>query len=279
MPSSVAATPSRLMFRLSLLLALWTCASTKAAPRPSDQKSFPETAPGTAGVRSAGPAQPLLSPTQNPFEWSAAPRPADRIDQLVFGQLARLGIEPAHVCSDVVFVRRVFLDVTGTVPTAAEVRAFLGDTRPDKRARLIDQLLVREEFADYWTMKWCDILRVKAEFPINLWPNAAQAYHRWIYAAVRDNMPYDQFARTLLTSSGSNFRAGAVNFYRAIQARDAQGLAHAVALTFLGSRTENGRRIKPRALCHSSRRLAIKPRRNGRKRSSTSNRRSFRPRA
>ena len=74
-------------------------------------------------------------------------------------------------------------------------------------------------------MKWCDLLRVKAEFPINLWPNAVQAYHRWIRTAIRENMPYDQFARELLTASGSNFRVPPVNFYRAMQSREPQAIA------------------------------------------------------
>ena len=74
-------------------------------------------------------------------------------------------------------------------------------------------------------MKWGDILRIKAEFPVNLWPNAAQAYHRWVRASIAENKPYDQFARELLTSSGSNFRVGPVNFYRAIQNRTPEGIA------------------------------------------------------
>ena len=84
-------------------------------------------------------------------------------------------------------------------------------------------------------MKWCDLLRVKSEFPINLWPNAVQAYQRWIRDALRTNMPYDRMARELLTSSGSNFRVPQVNFYRAVQGREPQPLAAAVALTFMGS--------------------------------------------
>ena len=87
-------------------------------------------------------------------------------------------------------------------------------------------------------MKWSDLLRVKAEFPINLWPNAAQAYHRWIRTSIRDNKPYDQFVREMLTSSGSNFRVPQVNFYRAVQSREPQALAQAVALTFMGMRAE-----------------------------------------
>ena len=137
------------------------------------------------------------------------------------------------------FVRRVYLDVIGTLPTADEARAFLdGPRRRTSAARSIDRLLEREEFADYWAMKWCDLLRVKSEFPINLWPNAVQAYHRWIRTAIRDNVPYDQFARELLTSSGSNFRVPPVNFYRAVQSREPQAIAAAVALTFMGARAD-----------------------------------------
>jgi hypothetical protein len=85
-------------------------------------------------------------------------------------------------------------------------------------------------------MKWSDILRVKAEFPVKIWPNAAQAYHRWVWESIAQNRPYDQFARELLTSSGSNFRVGPVNFYRAIQNRTPEGIAAVVALAFMGTR-------------------------------------------
>jgi hypothetical protein len=161
-----------------------------------------------------------------------------RIDELVFARLQRLEVQPAKVCSDGVFVRRVYLDVIGTLPTAEEARAFLRDKAPNKRRVLIDRLLEREEFADYWAMKWSDLLRVKAEFPINLWPNAAQAYHRWIRTSIKENLPYDRFVREMLTASGSNFRVGQVNFYRAVQGRDPQGIARAVALAFMGTRAE-----------------------------------------
>lgn len=163
---------------------------------------------------------------------------AATIDSLVADNLRRHGVTPASVCNDATFVRRVYLDVIGTLPTAAEVEAFLGNPSPDKRPELIDRLLRREEFADYWAMKWCDLLRVKAEFPVNLWPNAAQAYHRWIRAAVRENIPMDRFARELLTSSGSNFRSGPANFYRAVPDRKPESFAAAAALAFMGQRTE-----------------------------------------
>jgi hypothetical protein len=115
------------------------------------------------------------------FETAVAPQATSRIDELVFSKLQQLGIPPANLCSDGVFVRRVYLDVIGTLPTAQEASAFILSPKPDKRRELIDRLLERDEFADYWAMKWSDLLRVKAEFPINLWPNAAQAYHRWIH--------------------------------------------------------------------------------------------------
>lgn len=173
-----------------------------------------------------------------PYEMAESPVPANGIDERVLANLQQHGLEPANPCSDAVFIRRAYLDVIGTLPMPMEVNFFLEDNRSDKRAVLVDALLMRKEFADYWSMKWCDILRVKAEFPINLWPEAVQAYHRWIHDALRDNMPYDQFARALLTSSGSNFRAGPVNFYRAIQGRQPLDIAAAVALTFMGTRTD-----------------------------------------
>lgn len=174
----------------------------------------------------------------SPFESTVAPTPKSPIDKLVFGKLDQLGIQPANLCTDSVFLRRAYLDVIGTLPTALEARDFLMDTRPGKRAALIDRLLAREEFADYWAMKWCDLLRVKSEFPINLWPNAVQSYHRWIRDSLRENKPYDRFVREMLTSSGSNFRVAPVNFYRAVTSKDAKTLAQMVALSFMGSRAD-----------------------------------------
>ena len=174
----------------------------------------------------------------NVFESPEPPTPAGKLDRLVFGKLSSLGIQPV-LCSDAVFIRRAYLDVIGTLPTAGEVRDFLQDPdTKEKRRALINRLLEREEFAVYWAMKWGDILRIKAEFPVNLWPNAAQAYHRWVQASLAENKPYDKFVREMLTSSGSNFRVGPVNFYRAVQSKTPETVANAVALTFMGSRTD-----------------------------------------
>ena len=192
----------------------------------------------TAVVGTAAPnAAPSAAPS--PFESRAVPTPRNQIDKLVFGRLERLDIQPANICTDAVFVRRVYLDVIGTLPTAQETRTFILDKGPNKRSNLIDNLLERDEFADYWAMKWGDLLRVKAEFPINLWPNAVQAYHHWIRTSIKKNLPYDRFVRELLVSTGSNFRVPQVNFYRAMQSKEPETIAQAVALTFMGERAEN----------------------------------------
>ncbi len=174
----------------------------------------------------------------NPYEGGPAGTPTNRIDELVFAQLREHNLQPANVCSDPVFVRRVYLDVIGTLPTAPEAENFIMDQSPNKRAALIDRLLARDEFADYWAMKWSDLLRVKAEFPINLWPNAAQGYHHWLRECLRQNLPYDRFVRAMLTANGSDFDAPPVNFYRALEDKDPQTIARAVALAFMGTRIE-----------------------------------------
>jgi hypothetical protein len=172
------------------------------------------------------------------FETQGKLTPRNKIDELTSTRWKESGIKPANLCSDGVFLRRAWLDVTGTLPTAGQAAEFLNSKDPNKRAALIDRLLDSEEYADYWAMKWSDLLRVKAEFPINLWPNAAQAYYHWIRDSIRSNKPYDQFVREMLTESGSNFRVPPVNFYRAMQNREPQGIAQTVALTFMGVRAE-----------------------------------------
>ncbi len=174
----------------------------------------------------------------NPYEISGPLKASNTIDKLVFAKLKKLRIKASNLCSDAVFARRVFLTVTAALPDAEAAEAFIKSKAPDKRARLIDQLLASEQFADYRAMKWCDLLRVKSEFPSKLWPNAVQLYYKWIHRAMKDNMPYDQFVRAMLTSSGSNFREAPVNFYRAVDSKTAEPIARTVALTWMGARTD-----------------------------------------
>ena len=181
----------------------------------------------SAVVRTVVP-QPLSAP----FPTIA---PNNKIDELVFANLKALGFPPSEVCPDEVFLRRVYLDAIGTLPTPQEALAFLADVDPQKRSNLIDSLLNREEFADFWAMKWGDLLKIKAEEPINLWPKAAETYYRWVRDSIAQNKPYDQFARELLTANGSNFRRGPANYCRAVQNRDARTMGEATALVFLGA--------------------------------------------
>lgn len=177
----------------------------------------------------------ITVPQQLPFAFPEVTA-NNKIDDLVLAKLKELGIPPSELCSDGQFLRRAYLDATGALPTAEEARAFLADSSSQKRAELIDELIDSEEFADYWALKWGDLFRIKSEFPSNLWPNAVQAYHHWVRDSIAKNKPYDQFARELLTSSGSNFRDPPANYYRAFLQRTPENTAEVTALTFMGAR-------------------------------------------
>ena len=166
---------------------------------------------------------------------------SNRIDELVSARLQTVGIPPSPASSDAEFVRRVYLDTIGLLPAVEEAKSFLDDRAADKRSKLIDKLLQREEFADRWALKWGDLLRIKSEYPSNVWPNGVQAYHRWLRQAIATNKPYDQFARELLVSSGSDFRDGPANYYRALRRRDPQGFAEVTSLVFMGARLDCAR--------------------------------------
>jgi hypothetical protein len=172
----------------------------------------------------------------DPFKNSARQAPPRSIDQPLLKQYKEKGIRPAGTCSGSIFVRRIYLDLTGSIPTADEARSFIENRSMNKRASLIDELLASDGFSDYSAMLWCDRLRVKSEFPINLWPNAVQAYHRWIHTSIRENKHYDQFVSEILISNGSNFRVPQVNFFRAVQNNEPESLARAAALSFMGTR-------------------------------------------
>jgi len=183
-------------------------------------------------------ANGIYAQIRAPYEMKASTSSKNPIDIQVVSELKKRGIPMANQSSDGVFIRRVYLDLVGALPAPDRVVQFLDDEDPKKRSALINELLERDEYADYFALKWCDLLRVKAEFPINLWPNAVQAYHHWILQAIRDNTPYDQFAKELLCSSGSNFRTPQVNFYRAIQGKTPLAIASAVVLSFMGMRLD-----------------------------------------
>lgn len=139
-------------------------------------------------------------------------------------------------------MRRAYLTVTGALPTPKEAVDFIDDHSNNKREVLIDHLIQSELGLKYMQMRWGDILRIKSEFPSNLWPNGVQAYNRWIYEQLMNNVPYDKMVQGLLLSSGSNFRSPASNFYRGFQKRTSKNIYDNINLLFLGNRevTDNG---------------------------------------
>lgn len=185
-------------------------------------------------------------------------KPFNSVDAPVLDLLSAKQIKPTALCSDPVFLRRIYLDLTGTLPTPEAAKRFLEDITADKRARLIDELLETPEFTEYWTLKWADMLRVKAEFPINLWPNGAMVYQRWIRDSIRQNKPLNIFVRELLLGTGSNFRSPPSNFYRAVSNKDPETIAQAVALSLFGVRFENWPEDKQKQLGVFFSRIAYK---------------------
>ena len=147
-------------------------------------------------------------------------------------------LAPVRPASDAAFLRRARLKLTGKLPTPGEVRAFLRDRSPDKRAKLIDRLIASPEFADMMAMRYCQMFRVKSEFPINMWPNAVQLFHAYLRDAAARDLPFDRMARELITTDGSNFRKPQVNFLRGHADRTPEGVAKGVMLSLAGVRLE-----------------------------------------
>ncbi|MBY0523844.1 MAG: DUF1549 domain-containing protein [Gemmataceae bacterium] len=153
------------------------------------------------------------------------------VDSLVFRKLQKLNVLPSEPADDAEFMRRVYLDVIGTLPTPEEARRFLNDKRQDRRVKLVDELLERPEYADYWALKWSDVLRVDRQA---LGHKGAYAYYRWIRDSLAANKSYDQFAREILTAEGPLGEVGPANFYKAVP--KAGEAASNWAQTFLGVR-------------------------------------------
>jgi len=174
-------------------------------------------------------------PARPDFTWSKPPV-ANFIDEHVFARLQKLRINPSELCGDSEFVRRAYLDLLGLLPRSEETRAFLADRRPDRRARLVDALLERPEFLDYWAQRFSDILRNEEK---QLDRKGVRVYHQWIRQALEQNKPLNEFARELIASRGSTYRQPAANYYRAL--RDPYARAEATAQVFLGIRMQCAR--------------------------------------
>jgi hypothetical protein len=185
----------------------------------------------TAWYLSTISAAVVTSPFDNKLAadvFSQAPR-RNFIDDLVLGKLASLKLPPSPRSSDAEFLRRVFIDTIGTLPTALEAKTFLDDTSPQKRDRLIESLLNHPEFVDYWSYKWSDLMLVSNPKlrPADMW-----AYYNWIREQVARNTPWDEFARQVVTASGNTLENGAGNFY--LMNDDPTRVSETVSVTFLG---------------------------------------------
>jgi hypothetical protein len=163
--------------------------------------------------------------------------PADHvIDRLAVAKWKQLGVTPSADCGDAAFLRRAHLDVIGRLPTAAEAKAFLADAEPTKREKLVDRLLERPEYADFWANKWADLLRPN---PYRVGMKATYLLDGWLRQAFRENRPYDQFARDVITAQGSTFRNGAAVVFR--DRRDPPEITTMISQLFLGIRLDCAR--------------------------------------
>jgi hypothetical protein len=175
----------------------------------------------------------LTSPYPNqvaPDVYTKFPR-KNYIDEFVISKLKSLNIAPSPIASDTVFIRRAFLDAAGILPTAEEVEEYVNDKSPDKRRKMIDKLLERDEFTDYWAYKWSDLLLVSSR---KLRANAMFAFYNWIRDSVKENKPWDEFAREIFTGTGSTRQNGALNYF--VLHKDIIELTENSTQAFLGQR-------------------------------------------
>lgn len=176
------------------------------------------------------------------FRWPNSPE-NNFVDKHVFAKLRLLHVVPSPLCSDEEFVRRVFLDLCGVLPTVEEVNDFVASTGADKRTRLVDQLLARPEFADLWTKKWLDVLRVSRD---SIQLAGAQAFQEWLRTRIAEDAPFDRLVRDMLTAQGASYKDPAANFYCVPRTPEKvsdplylqKDLAEATAQLFLGIRLQ-----------------------------------------
>ena len=156
-------------------------------------------------------------------------QPANFLDEIVLQKLEQLNLLPSPAASEETFVRRAFLDTIGTLPTIEEVDSYLSDKSENRRELLVDALLERSEFVDYWTYQWSDLLLINGR---SLRPKAVKAFYQWVRQQVEADVPWDEFVRSVLTASGSSIDNGATNFFAIHQ--DPENMAENASQAFLG---------------------------------------------
>lgn len=160
------------------------------------------------------------------------------IDTLVHDKLHKLRMIPSGDASDEAFLRRVYLDVVGMLPTPEEYKSFIADKTPDKRAKLVDELLERKEFTEMWVMKWSELLQIRSDGNVarGISYKAALLYHNWIKERIANNVPFNEVVIELLGSTGGTFANPATNYYQI--ERDQLKLSENVAQVFMGMRLQ-----------------------------------------
>jgi hypothetical protein len=180
--------------------------------------------------------QALSIPKDLKFTWPAVAE-NNYIDTLVDAKLKKLRIAPSGLCDDATFLRRVTLDITGTLPEPKEVRAFLADTSPAKREHMVDTLLTRREFVDVWVMKWAELLQIRsADQQEQFSTKSALQYFNWLEDQIARNVPVNEMVRSLVTATGASFESPEVNFYK--HERDTLKTSENVAQAFMGVRVQ-----------------------------------------
>ena len=168
------------------------------------------------------------------FQW-ANPPAANVIDELIHAKLQKLRINPSAICTDEEFLRRASLDICGVLPTSDEYRSFMASADPQKRAALVDQLLVRKEFVDLWVMKWSELMMIRT-VPNEVSYKAMLLYYNWLQERIEANTPIDQLVRELLSAKGGTFTEPATNYFQ--HERDTLKTAENVAQVFMGMRIQ-----------------------------------------
>jgi hypothetical protein len=183
----------------------------------------------------------ITTPYENQVDPSVFATKNNEIDQHVFDRLQSLHIPPAPLCDDATYIRRAYVDTIGTLPTSTEIKAFLADTRGDKRDRLADELLARPEYADYWALQFCDLLQNRRERDHDArGAKGTRSFHEWIRRQMRVNRPWNELAKDVLTATGDAVHEPQIGYF-IVQMGEKQNVEEsdatdAVAQAFLGIR-------------------------------------------
>ena len=175
----------------------------------------------------------IVLPKGLDFKWTEVAS-NNYVDELMYNKFKKLRIQPSELCTDEEFLRRVYLDVVGVLPTVEEYHSFMNDTEPKKRDKLVDTLLGRKEFVEIWVMKWAELLQVRTTRTIAYKPMLR--YYNWIQERIASNMPMDQMVQELLGASGGTFENAATNYYQ--MEGDPKKVAENVAQVFMGMRVQ-----------------------------------------